>query len=110
MKRGEIWLVSLDPTAGHEQRGTRPVLVVSPAAFNQVTGTPVVLPVTTGGGFARRRGFAVSLEDAGIRTTGVIRCDQPRALELAARNGRRVESVPEHVIDDVLARLATILE
>ena len=110
MKRGEIWLVSLDPTAGHEQRGTRPVLVVSPAAFNKVTGTPVVLPVTTGGGFARQRGFAVSLEDAGTRTTGVIRCDQPRALDLAARDGRRVESVPEHVIDDVLARLATIIE
>ena len=110
MKRGEIWLVSLDPAAGHEQRGTRPVLVVSPAAFNKVTGTPVVLPVTTGGGFARRRGFAVSLEDAGTRTTGVIRCDQPRALDLAARDGRRVESVPEPVIDDVLARLATIIE
>ena len=110
MKRGEIWLVSLDPTAGHEQQGTRPVLVVSPTAFNNVTGTPVVLPITTGGGFARRRGFAVSLEDAGTRTTGVIRCDQPRALDLAARNGRRVESVPEHVIDDVLARLATIIE
>ena len=110
MERGEIWVVSLDPAAGHEQRGTRPVLVVSPAAFNQVTGTPVVLPVTTGGGFARRRGFAVSLEDTGTRTTGVIRCDQPRALDLAARNGRRVESVPEPVIDDVLARLATIIE
>ena len=110
MRRGDIWLVSLDPTAGHEQQGTRPVLIVSPAAFNELTGTPVVLPVTTGGRFARRRGFAVSLEDAGIRTTGVIRCDQPRALDLAARNGRRVESVPEPIMDDVLARLATILE
>ena len=69
MKRGDIWLVSLDPTAGHEQQGTRPVLIVSPAAFNELTGTPVVLPVTTGGRFARRRGFAVSLEDAGVRTT-----------------------------------------
>ena len=110
MRRGDIWLVSLDPTAGHEQQGTRPVLIVSPAAFNELTGTPVVLPVTTGGRFARRRGFAVSLEDAGTRTTGVIRCDQPRALDLAARNGRRVESVPEPIMDDVLARLATILE
>ena len=110
MKRGDIWLVSLDPTASHEQQGTRPVLIVSPAAFNELTGTPVVLPVTTGGRFARRRGFAVSLEDTGIRTTGVIRCDQPRALDLAARNGRRVERVPEHIMDDVLARLATILE
>ena len=110
MQRGEIWMVSLDPSAGHEQRGTRPVLIVSPAAFNEVTGTPVVLPITTGGRFARRRGFAVSLDDAGTRTTGVIRCDQPRVLDLAARNGKRVEAVPEPIIADVLARLAAILD
>ena len=109
MKRGDIWLVTLDPTAGHEQQGTRPVLIVSPAAFNEVTGTPVVLPITTGGSFARRRGFAVSLEDAGTRTTGVIRCDQPRALDLGARKGKHLESVSESIMDDVLARLATIL-
>ncbi|MXZ53694.1 MAG: type II toxin-antitoxin system PemK/MazF family toxin [Acidimicrobiaceae bacterium] len=109
MQRGEVWLVNLDPTAGHEQRGTRPVLVVSPAPFNELTGTPVVLPITTGGSFARRRGFAVSLEDVGTRTTGVIRCDQPRVLDLGARKGRRLESVPAPVVEEVLARLATIL-
>ena len=97
MQRGEIWLVSLDP-----------VVVVSPAPFNELTGTPVVLPITTGR-FAHRRGFAVSLDDAGTRTVGVIRCDQPRALNLAARNGRRLETVPEPIMDDVLARLAAIL-
>ena len=68
-----------------------------------------MLPVTTGGNFARRRGFAVSLDDAGTRTRGVIRCDQPRVLDLAARNGRRLEAVPAAVIDEVLARLAAIL-
>lgn len=109
MKRGDIWLVSLDPTAGHEQQGTRPVVIVSPAAFNDLTGTPVVLPITTGGSFARRRGFAVSLEDAGTRTRGVIRCDQPRVLDLAARNGQRLETVPEPIMDEVLARLAAII-
>ena len=109
MRRGEIWLVSLDPASGHEQRGTRPVLIVSPASFNELTRTPIVLPVTAGGKFARRRGFAVSLDDAGTRTVGVIRCDQPRALDLAARNGQRLEAVPEPVMDDVLARVAAIL-
>ncbi len=109
MRRGEVWLVSLDPTAGHEQQGTRPVVIVSPAPFNELTRTPVVLPVTTGGSFARRRGFAVSLDNAGTRTGGVIRCDQPRVLDLAARNGKRLESLPEPVLDEVLARLAAIL-
>ena len=110
MHRGDIWLVSLDPSAGHEQQGTRPVLIVSPDAFNKLTGLPVVLPITKGGSFARRRGFAVSLEDAGTQTTGVIRCDQPRVLDLGARRGRQIESVPDPIMDDVLARLATIIE
>ena len=78
MRRGDIYLVSLDPTEGHEQQGTRPVLVASPDAFNRVTRVPVVLPITNGGNFARTAGFAVSLDGCGTRTTGVVRCDQPR--------------------------------
>ncbi|WP_313788546.1 type II toxin-antitoxin system PemK/MazF family toxin [Xanthomonas citri] len=49
MDRGDVYLVSLDPTSGHEQQGTRPVLIVSPSAFNRLTKTPVVLPITSGG-------------------------------------------------------------
>jgi mRNA-degrading endonuclease toxin of MazEF toxin-antitoxin module len=110
MRRGEIWVVGLDPVEGHEQKGRRPVLVISPDAFNRVTNVPVVLPITSGGSFARTAGFAVSLAGAGIKTTGVIRCDQPRALDLGARKGRRLERVPDTVMDEVLAKLATILE
>src|SRR5690348_17291637 len=110
MKRGEIWLVSLDPTSGHEQRGRRPVLIVSPEAFNRVTKVPVVLPITSGGSFARTAGFAVTLEGAGTKTTGVVRCDQPRALDLAARSGRKLESVPDTIVDEVLAKVAVIFE
>ena len=84
-------------------------MIVSPTPFNELTRIPVVLPITTGGRFARRRGFAVSLDNAGTRTVGVIRCDQPRALDLAARNARHLETVPEQIMEDVLARLTTIL-
>jgi mRNA-degrading endonuclease toxin of MazEF toxin-antitoxin module len=110
MKRGEVWLVGLDPTQGHEQKGRRPVLVVSPEAFNRVTKVPVVLPITSGGTFARTAGFAVRLEGAGTKTTGVVRCDQPRALDLGARRGKKLESVPDAIIDEVLAKLAPIFE
>ena len=108
MRRGDIYLVTLDPTEGHEQQGTRPVLVISPDEFNRVTQVPVVLPITSGGNFARTAGFAVSLSGCGTRTTGVVRCDQPRALDLRARSGRRLEQVPPVIMDEVLARLATI--
>jgi len=110
MERGDIYLVSLDPTSGHEQQGTRPVLVVSPAVFNRLTRTPVVLPITSGGNFARTAGFAVSLMGAGTNTTGVVRCDQPRALDLSSRNARKLESVPVAIVDEVLAKLAPIFE
>jgi mRNA interferase ChpB len=110
MERGDIYLVSLDPTQGHERQGRRPVLVVSPAAFNRVTKVPVVLPITSGGNCARTAGFAVSLVGSGTQTTGVIRCDQPRALDLQAQNARKLESVPATIVDEVLAKLATILE
>jgi len=110
MKRGEIWLVRLDPTEGHEQRGHRPVLIVSPEAFNRITKVPVVLPITSGGKFARTAGFAVTLREAGTKTTGIVRCDQLRALDLAARGGRKLERVPDPIMDEVLARLAPIFE
>ncbi|MGA2726705.1 MAG: type II toxin-antitoxin system PemK/MazF family toxin [Terracidiphilus sp.] len=106
MKRGEIYMVSLDPTMGHEQRGHRPVLVVSPASFNEATRLPVILPITSGGAFARRIMFAVPL--AGTKTAGVVRCDQPRVLDIRARNGRKIETLPQEILDDVLARTATL--
>jgi mRNA interferase ChpB len=110
MERGDIYLVSLDPTAGHEQQGKRPVLVISPGKFNRLTGVPIVLPITTVGSFARTAGFAVSLMGAGTQTTGVVRCDQPRALDLRARRGRRLERVPSEIVNEVLSRVAPIFE
>jgi mRNA-degrading endonuclease toxin of MazEF toxin-antitoxin module len=110
MKRGEIWMVGLDPTQGHEQKGHRPVLIVSPEAFNRVTKVPVVLPITSGGNFARTAGFAVPLTHAGTKMTGIVRCDQPRALDLGARRGRKLESVPDAIVDEVLAKLTPIFE
>jgi mRNA interferase ChpB len=101
-------MVSLDPTAGHEQNGSRPVLIVSPTEFNEATGLPVILPITNSGAFARRLGFAVTL--TGIKTTGVVRCDQPRVIDLAARHARKVDTLPEPIMDEVLAKVATLFE
>lgn len=108
MKRGDIYLVSLDPTEGHEQRGSRPVVIVSPAEFNAATRLPVILPITSGGDFARRLGFAVPV--TGIKTTGVVRCDQPRVLDLAARHARKVDTLPAPLMDEVLAKVVTLFE
>jgi mRNA-degrading endonuclease toxin of MazEF toxin-antitoxin module len=110
MKRGDIYLVSLDPTHGHEQQGRRPVIVVSPDAFNQLTKLPIVLPITSGGHFARMAGFAVSLSESGTKTSGIIRCDQPRTLDIKARGARKLESAPKEIVDEILARLTPLFQ
>ncbi len=107
MNRGDIYLVSLDPTSGHEQKGVRPVLVISPEPFNKLTKAPLVVPITTGGNFARVAGFTVDL--IGTKTVGVVRCDQPRVLDLVARKAKKLERVSTDVMDDVLAKLATLV-
>jgi len=52
----------------------------------------------------------VALTGAGTKTTGIVRCDQPRALDLSARKGKKLESVPDAIMDDVLAKLTPIFE
>lgn len=108
MKRGDVYLVSLDPTAGHEQSGSCPVLIISPLEFNQATKLPVILPITNGGDFARRLGFAVALTEG--KTTGIVRCDQPRVIDLAARQARKVDTLPDSVMAEVMAKVSTLFE
>jgi mRNA interferase ChpB len=107
MERGDIWHVDLNPTKGREQANPRYVLILTPRAFNML-GTPIVAPITTGGGFARDHGFAVSLMGAGTNAMGIVLCHQLRALDLKARNGRFSERVPEHIMDEVLARVQVL--
>ena len=78
------------------------------ASWYEATKLPVILPITSGGDFARRLGFAVPI--AGIKTTGIVRCDQPRVIDLAARNARKVDALPQDIMDEVVARVATLFE
>lgn len=73
-------------------------------------GTPLCAAITQGGNFARHAGFAATLTGAGTKTGGVVLCNQIRVLNLAARRAKFIERVPEHIIDDVIAKVMTLLE
>ena len=109
MERGDIFDVDLEPTKGRVQRGRRPVIVVTTKDFNH-HNPPIVCPITRGGESSRLKGFAVSLSGTGTKTDGVVLCNQPRALDISARRGKRIERAPHNVIDEVLAALQDILE
>jgi mRNA-degrading endonuclease toxin of MazEF toxin-antitoxin module len=107
--RGDIYHVDLNPAKGREQAGPRYVIVVSPREFNRL-GTPLVCPITQGGNFARDRGFAVSMSGAGTNAQGVVLCNQPRVLDLRNRGVTFAEKAPQVIIDEVIAKLMTLLE
>ena len=108
-ERGEIVNVPLDSAMGHEQRGTRPALVLTTKEFNKLGGV-LVAPITQGGDYARYAGFAVSLTGTGCKTQGVALVNKIRMLDLAARRARKVERVPQEVIDEALGRLVALLD
>lgn len=108
--RGDIYHLDLTPSAGREQRGPHYCVVVSPRAYNAVSGMPFVAPITTVGTASRMAGFAVPLTGFGLRVTGVVQVDQTKPLDLAARKARPTgETLPDALMDEILARLATVL-
>jgi mRNA interferase ChpB len=108
-ERGDIVHLDLDPTLGTEQRGARPVLVLTTEPFNRM-GLVLAAPITQGGKFARDAGFAASLTGSGTQTQGVILAHQIRMLDWRARHAKFLERAPEDLTADVLARVSALLE
>jgi len=107
--RGDIVNVPLDPALGHEQKGTRPALVLTTKAFNKL-GDVLVAPITQGGDFSRYAGFAVTLSGSGSKTQGVALVNKIRMLDLVARKAKKIERVSPAVIEDALGRLSALID
>lgn len=108
--RGDIVVLSLEPVVGREMQGERrPALVLTTKEFNAL-GDVLVAPITQGGDYARYAGFAVSLMNSGCRTQGVALVNKCRMMDLVSRKARKIERVPQAVIDDALGRLLTLFE
>jgi mRNA interferase MazF len=76
VSRGDIWLVSLDPTIGSEIRKSRPCVIVSPPEMHDYLRTVIVAPMTTK---SRPAPFRIPLSHGGKR--GLILLDQIRAVD-----------------------------
>ncbi len=107
--RGDIWLVNLNPTRGHEQAGIRPALVVSVDLFNQGAAELVVVaPITT-----TARGIPLHVEvaspEGGVRQRSYIKCEDVRAIS----RGRLMErwgTVSSDTMAEVEERLKILLD
>ncbi len=76
VKRFDVFLVSLDPTVGHEIKKTRPCLVISPDEMNQYISTIIIAPMTTKG-----RNYPTRVKCTFIGKRGQIVLDQIRTID-----------------------------
>lgn len=109
-RRGEVWLVDLSPTRGHEQAGRRPALVVSADRFNAGrAGLVFVVPFTT-----RARGIPTHVEvrppAGGLREASWARCEDLRSVSVERLIDRPLGVVPDEVLAAVGERLRLLLE
>ena len=102
MKRGEVWLVNLDPKAASEIQKTRPCVVVSPPEMHNHLRTVLAAPMTTG---RRAAGFRVAVQFQG--KDGLILLDQTRAL-VRTRLVRRLGAVPAGTLSATLCGLREV--
>ena len=103
--QGALAYLTFDDTEGHEQKGRRPVFVLSIKEANRHTGMVLCLPITS-----HVKGYAqeVILPD-GLPVTGAILLAQARSFDFKARNLRIVGYAPEDFIEEVVATFSAIV-
>lgn len=103
--RGDIILLSFDPTSGHEQAGFRPAVVLSPEYYNKASGLCLVCPITTN---IKGYPFEVILGGA-KKTTGVALSDQVRSIDWQARKIKIVDRISTTSLATILAKFKPLL-
>jgi len=104
VRRGEIWLATLDPSIGSEIRKTRPCVIISPAEMHDYLRTVIVAPMTTG---SRPAPFRIPLTFEGKK--GLILLDQIRTLD-KSRLAKRIGAVTPRTLSATLATMRVVFE
>ena len=99
-----VWL-TFDPQAGHEQRGRRPALILSPRAYNAKARLALACPITS---HAKGYPFEVALPERG-KVNGVVLADHVKNLDWSARRVEFAEVAQAELVADVREKLRVLL-
>ena len=105
-ERGDVVWINLDPQAGHEQAGVRPVLVLSPAAYNGRVGLMVCCPITTQ---SKGYPFEVLIKN-NLKVSGIILADQVKSLDWKARGAKKKGRISEDELSETLNKLKAVID
>jgi mRNA interferase MazF len=103
--RGDIVWISFSPNRGREQGFRRPAIILSPLSYNQKTSLAVLCPITN---LVKGYPFEVTLLE-GMKTTGVVIADHIKNLDWRAREAVFIETAPDELIEEVLAKIDALI-
>jgi len=104
--RGDIVWLNFTPQAGHEQRGKRPALILSPKSYNEKTSLCLCLPITS-----KVKGYPFEVPlPSGLPIEGVVLSDQIKNLDFRAREMTFICKAPSGVIDVVQKNVLALVE
>lgn len=104
-ERGDIVWITLDPQAGHEQKGRRPALVISPLAYNKKVGLAIFCPITS-----QVNGYPFEvIIPHGFPIEGAILSDQVKSLDWKTREAKKIFRLSVSAMGEVLQKLATLI-
>ncbi len=105
-ERGDIVWLDFDPQSGHEQKGRRPAIVISPKLYNSKTGLALFCPITNQ---VKGYPFEVILP-SNFAITGVIIADQIKSLDWKVRNAEFMVKAPKNVLNETINKFSTLIK
>ncbi|WP_036095670.1 endoribonuclease MazF [Leptospira weilii] len=103
-EKGDIVWLNFTPQAGHEQKGRRPALVLSPKEYNSKTGLAIFCPVTS-----KIKGYPFEVLIKSKKIDGVILSDQVKNLDWTIREAAFIESINKVSLKEVLDNIKLLV-
>jgi mRNA interferase MazF len=95
MRQGDIILVNLNPTKGHEQGNYRPAMIIDRDDVPLPSNLHIVVPITS-----KNKGYPLEFPlPSGLKTIGYALPFQLRVLDVNYRNAKLVEHAPQEFVD-----------
>lgn len=102
--RGDIVWLNFTPQAGHEQKGKRPAIIISPKAYNEKTRLALCCPITS-----NEKGYPFEVQVKGKKVHGVILSDHLKNLDWKARKVKFIEKVKRKTLTECLEKIAVLI-
>jgi mRNA interferase MazF len=102
--RGDIVWLNFTPQAGHEQRGTRPAIIISPKIYNKKTNLALCCPITS-----NVKGYPFEVVVKGKKIDGVILSDHLKNLDWKARDIKFIEKASAQVLTECINKISTLI-